>query len=139
MTTQLSNQIRLASANKTIDYSDDVFKMILMDTGFVFDPVNHDFYSDVSASELAGLYGYATGGATMAGVSVDRNDITNRAEVTWNNVTWTAAGGDIGPGPGAIIYDDDVSDTIVGYIDFGGDQTQADGGVATISNPKVVL
>ena len=42
---------------------------------------------------------------------------------------------------GAIIFDDTVTtptaDPIIGYIDFGGEQTQADGGVATISSIKV--
>ena len=139
MTTQLSNQIRLVTATKLVDYANDVFKMILMDTGFTFDPDNHDTYADVSASELSTGNGYTAGGATMSGVAVARNDTINKTEITWNNVTWTASGGAIGPGPGAILYDDTVSDTIVGYIDFGGDQTQADGGVATISNPTVRL
>ena len=139
MTTQLSNQIRLITATKLVDYANDVFKMILMDTGFTFDPVAHDTYADVSASELATGNGYTAGGATMSGVAVARNDSTNVTEITWNNVTWTASGGPIGPGPGAILYDDTVVDTIVGYIDFGGDQTQADGGIATISNPTVRL
>ena len=139
MATQLSNQIRLITASKLVDYNTDVFKAALMATGFTFDPVNHDLYSDVSASELSNGNGYTTGGATMAGVAVARNDTDNVTEITWNNVTWTAASGTIGPTPGAIIYDTTASNTIVGYIDFAGDQSEPDGGIATISNPKVVI
>ena len=58
---------------------------------------------------------------------------------------WTANGGSIGPTPGAIIFDDTVvasgatvpDDPIIGYINFGGEQTQADGGVSTITNVEV--
>lgn len=145
MTTQLSNNIRYATALKKVDYANDVFKMILMDTGFTFDPDTHAGYADVSASELATGAGYTAGGATMAGVSVVQNNTTNKCDITWNSVTWTATG-TIGPGPGAIIYDDTITlsgtviaKTIVGYIDFGGDQTQASGGIATVSNPTVRL
>jgi hypothetical protein len=69
--------------------------------------------------------------------------VDDRTEVTWSNTSWVASGGSIGPSPGAIVYDDTVTtpqaDAIVGYIDFGGDQTQADGGTATISNVEFRL
>lgn len=143
MASTLANKARFELANGRIDFASDTFKMILMDTGFTFDPDTHHGYSDVSASELSNGNGYTTGGATMSGVAVTENDSTDLCEITWNNVTWTASGGSIGPSPGAIIYDDTASspqaDTIIGYIDFGGDQTQADGGTATVANPKVTV
>lgn len=138
MATQASNKIKYLLATKVIDFANDTFKIILMATGFVFDKDNHHYYADVSASELSTGVGYTAGGATLGGVAVTEDDTDDRAEITWSNATWTASGGSIGPSPGAIIYDDTVeSDPIVGYIDFGGDQTQADGGVATISNIEV--
>jgi hypothetical protein len=74
---------------------------------------------------------------------VTEDDTDDRTEVTWTNPSWTAAGGSIGPTPGAIIFDDTVTvptaDPIIGYIDFGGDQTQVDGGVATIANVEFDL
>ena len=61
--------------------------------------------------------------------------------VSWDNTSWSASGGMIGPSPGAIIFDDTPTapqaDPIVGYIDFGGNQTQADGGVITIASVEV--
>lgn len=138
MASQASNHIKYLLATKAIDFDNDTFKIILMQSGFTFDQDAHEEYADVSGSELATANGYTAGGETLAGVSVTEDDVDDRCEITWNNVTWTAAGGSIGPSPGAIIYDDTVAgDPIVGYIDFGGDQTQLDGGTATIVDPEV--
>jgi len=141
MTTEASNKIKYLLATKAIDFANDTFKIILMQTGFTFNKDTHHGYADVSGSELATANGYTVGGYTLTGNSVVENDTDDRADCTFNNAVWTASGGPIGPSPGAIIYDDTVTtptaDPIVGYIDFGGDQTQADGGVATISNISV--
>ena len=138
MTTEASNKIKYLLATKVIDFANDVFKIILMQSGFTFNKDTHHGYADVSGSELTTANGYTVGGNTLAGVSVIEDDTDDRTEVTWDNTTWTASGGVIGPSPGAIIYDDTATDDpIVGFIDFGGDQTQADGGVATISNIEV--
>ncbi len=141
MATAAANKVKFELANARIDFASDTFKIILMATGFIFDIDSHHGYTDVSASELANGNGYTTGGATLAGVAVTEDDANDRTDVTWNNVTWTASGGSIGPTPGAIIFDDTASspqaDTIIGYIDFGGEQTQTDGGTATIANPTV--
>lgn len=143
MATAASNKIKYLLATKAIDFSGDTFKIILMQSGYTFDKDAHHGYADVSASELATGNGYTAGGATLAGVAVTEDDTDDRTEVTWSNATWVASNGAIGPSPGAIIYDDTVAapteKPIVGYIDFGGDQTQADGGTATISNIEVRL
>lgn len=141
MATVASNKIKYLLAKKVIDFSADTFKIILMQSGFTFNKDTHHGYADVSASELSTANGYTAGGATLGGVAVTEDDIDDRTEITWSNVTWTASNGSIGPTPGAIIYDDTVAaptaKPIVCYIDFGGDQTQADGGTATISNIEV--
>jgi len=141
MSSTLSNKMKYLLATKVIDFSGDSFKIILMATGFTFNKDTHHGYADVSASELAGGNGYTQNDKTLAGVAVTEDDTDDRCEVTWDNVTWTASGGSIGPSPGAIIFDDTVTtptaDPVVGYIDFGGEQTQADGGVATITNVEV--
>lgn len=138
MTTEASNKIKYLLATKAIDFANDVFKIILLQSGFTFNKDTHHGYADVLASELATANGYTIGGNTLAGVAVTEDDGDDRTEIVWNNTTWTASGGPIGPTPGAVIYNDTVADDpIVGYIDFGGDQTQADGGVATISNVEV--
>jgi hypothetical protein len=141
MASNVANKIKYALATKQIDFSGDTFKIILMQSGFTFDKDAHHGYADVSASELAAGNGYTTGGNTLSGVSVTENDTTDLTEITWNNSSWTASLGAIGPTPGAIIYDDTPTtpqaDPIVGYIDFGSDQTEPDGGVATVANIEV--
>lgn len=138
MASTVSNKMKYLLATKAIDFSADSFKIILMASGFVFNADTHHGYADVSASELATGYGYTRNTKTLAGAAVTEDDTDNRCKVTWSNVTWAAIGGSIGPTPGAIVFDDTVTtptaDPIVGYIDFGGEQTQADGGVATISS-----
>jgi hypothetical protein len=112
--------------------------MILMQSGFVFNKDTHHQYSDVVGSELGNGNGYATLGATLAGVAVTEDDVDDRAEIVWSNRSWTATGGPIGPASGAIIYDDSATDDpIVGYIDFLADYTQPDGGTVTVIAPEV--
>jgi hypothetical protein len=144
MASLVANKARYCLAVKAIDFDNDSFKAILMDTGFTFDPDTHHGYADISASELGTGFGYTQNTKTLAGVTVTENDTTNRCEITCNDVTWTASGGDIGPTPGMIIFDDTVSaagdvpnDPIIGYIDFGGEITQVDGGTLTIKNIQI--
>jgi hypothetical protein len=140
MASELANNIRVLTAGGDVDYGADTFKIILMGTGFTFDPDTDDLYADVSGDELGTGNGYTAGGATLSGVAVTQNNTTDRCEITWNNASWTASGGDIGPFVGAIIYDDTVADDpIVGFIDFGGSFTENNGGVVTVTNIQVDL
>jgi hypothetical protein len=135
MASTVSNKLKFTMATKM--FATDSFKVILMASGFVFNADTHHGYADVSASELATGYGYTRNTKTLGAATVTEDDTNDRCSVTWANITWTASGGSIGPTPGAIIFDDTITtptaDPVIGYIDFGGEQTQADGGVATIS------
>ena len=134
----IANNFRVLIAQGAVDFDANTFKAIAMKEGFVFNPATHDLYADVSASEQGTGYGYTAGGVTLTGVSIAQNDTDARADITWNNITWTASGGDVGPLAGVIIYDDTITgDPIVGYIDFGGSYTVADGGTATVANVKI--
>ena len=134
----IANNFRVLIAQGAVDFDANTFKAIAMKEGFIFNPATHDLYSDVSASEQSTGYGYTAGGVTLTGVSIAQNDTDARADITWNNITWTASGGDVGPLAGVIIYDDTITgDPIVGYIDFGGSYTVADGGTATVANVKI--
>lgn len=137
MANEASNKIKYLLATKKIDFLTDVFKIILVGSGFVFNKDTHETYANVSGSELPTANGYTVGGNVLTGVAVNEDDVDDRTEITWANTSWTATGGTIGPARGAIIYDDTVaspSKPIVMYIDFGADYSQAAGGVATISN-----
>ena len=135
MANLVPNHLKYLVLTKAIDFANDVFKIILMDTGFTFDIDNDAEYADVSGSELANGNGYTTGGNTLAGVAVTEDDVDDRCEVTWSSTSWTASGGPIGPTPGAIVFNDTVAnDPIVGFIDFITEQTQVAGGVLNVNN-----
>lgn len=139
MTTQGSNQGKLAFIDGDITPASDTFKMMLMQSGFSFSPSTHGQYSDVSGSELAAGSGYTAGGVTLTGTTTAQDDTNNRASLTFSNAQWTASGGNL-VASGAIIYDDtEANDVIIGYIDFGSDQTTLDGGVFTVANIAVYL
>ncbi len=88
--------------------------------------------------ELASGGGYTADTKLLAGQALTEDLANDRSEMTCNNVIWTAGGGSIGPTPGAILYDDTSTDeTIIGYIDFDGEQTAPDGADFTISNLKI--
>jgi len=121
-----------------IDFDTDTVKCALMASGFTFDKDAHATWADVSADELAEGNGYTSGGNTLTLSSIAEDDTNDRAEVTYNDTEWIASGGNIGPTPGAILYDDTTADdTVIGYIDFGGDKTAQDGQKLIIKNIRI--
>ena len=138
MANQAPNHFKYLLAMKAIDFANDSFIIILMQSGFVFDKDSHAEYADVSGNELATANGYTQKTEVLANVAMTEDDVDDRCEVTWDPAAWTAAGGAIGPASGAIIIDDTVAnDPVVGYIDFITDRTQAAGGTYTVNNIEV--
>lgn len=120
--------------------SSDTFKIALMGGSFVYNKDSHATYADVSASELSTGNGYTAGGATLANFDLTEDDVNDKGAVTWDDVTWTASGGSIGPSAGAVVYDDTMSDdAIVGYIDFGTTRTATDGNDFTIESLRLEI
>lgn len=118
------NRFKFQLASGNVDFDTDVFKLILMDNAFTFDPDTHDTLADVTASQLATTGGYTQDAEILANVAVTRTDASDKTIVSWDDVTWTGSGGGFGPTGSACIYDDTTSDdTIVGCIDFGTDFT----------------
>ena len=68
-------------------------------------------------------------GGLLSGVPVLTEDDTNNyGQVVVPNLTWTASGGSIGPSASLIIIDLGTNDnTILGNLDFSGDQTAVNG------------
>ena len=135
ITATLSNHFKYMQATKEIDFENDVFKIVLLDSTFAFDPDSHATLADVTAHQLATANGYTQNDKALAGVSVTEDDANDRVSVTWTNATWTASGGSIGPTGAAVVYDDTTADdTVVGCIDFGTDYTIADGSSLQFQN-----
>jgi hypothetical protein len=138
MATELSNHFKYQCFKKQIDLSTDSIKVILMASGFTFNKDNHATYADVVASELASGNGYTQNTKVLTSQVVTEDDSNDRAIMSCDDVSWTAAGGDIGPTPGAIFYDDTTSDnTIIGYLDFGGNQTATSGNILSIEDIEI--
>ena len=140
MATKVCQNFLYVMAKGDVDLDTDSLIWILMDTGFVFARATHHEYADISALELATGNGYTQKTKAAAGISISRNDTLYKVTITWTNPAWTASGGAIGPSPGAFLLNDTVTDDpLVCYVDFGGEGTEPDGGVFTISNPTLEL
>ncbi len=136
----LSNHFRHMLATKKIDFDNDVFKIILMNTTFDFDPATHDDLSDVTADQLDTDHGYVQDTKILANVAVVRDDVNDVVKITWDNAVWTASGGDIGPSGAAVIYDDSTTDdTVVAGIDYGEDGTAADGFTFSVTDIEIQI
>lgn len=136
--TTVSNHCKYETFRGNVKFHADQFKIALMNNSFTFNPDTHSNYSDISGSELATGNGYTAGGLTLTGVSVTQNDTSNRVDVTWDNATWSASGGSIGPSNGAIVYDNTPAaagdKTVVMYFAFDSAITKTDGQVLTITD-----
>lgn len=138
MSNDLSNKFRYLLFKGDVTPLSDTFKIILMDSTFVWTPT-FNYYADVSAHELPTAYGYTAGGQALAGVSLTEDDTNHKAYLTWSNASWTASGGSIAA-LGAIIFDDTLaSDPLVAWIDFATVQTATDGTDAVVANLKINL
>ena len=141
ITVTLSNHWRYQLGKKMVDVSADTFKIILMDDTFAFDKDAHATLNDVISSpshELPTNYGYTQQNKALSGGIWAEDDTEDKGIRTFDNVTWTASGGNIGPTGSAIIYDDTSADkTVVGCIDYGTDYTIPDGASFQIQAPKI--
>lgn len=94
----------------------------------------------VSEDELATGNGYTQDTKTTGATTVTEDDTDDRCEMTFPTVTWTASGGDIGPTPGLLLYDDTSTDnTIIGYFDFEAEETATNGNTFSFANGSVFI
>ena len=74
---------------------------------------------DADDDQLPSGNGYTQNNKTLASGTWTEDDTENKGGYSCNDVTWTAAGGDVGPTSGYIIYDDTSSDdTIISFVRF---------------------
>jgi len=87
----------------------------------------------IADDELATGGGYTQNTKTTGTVTVTEDDTYDRCDSTFPTVTWTASGANIGPTPGAIIYDT-TADVVICYIDFDGEVTKSPPDSLSIGN-----
>ena len=127
VTTQ-SNHFKYQKSKKQIDLATDTIIAILMNTTFTFNQDNHATLADVTADQLATGNGYTQDNKTLINQVLTEDDANNRAVMTADNVTFAAAGGNIGPtGAVCLIDTSTADDTLICCTDFGEDHTIQDG------------
>lgn len=124
MTSIVYNSALDDMANGNIDFGSDTFKCMLVNATYdaIADETKKDSHlkrSAVTANEIAGA-GYTAGG-TAAAVTVTKDTVNNRIDISLGAVSWPAATIEA---EGAVYYKSrggaDTADELVAYIDFGG-------------------
>ncbi len=122
----------------TITTVDSATQMTI--TEALVEEIAGDAVTIAGADELATGAGYTRNNKTLANLVLAEDDGNDRAQMSCDSVVWTATPGGIGPTPGCILFDDTIAEkTIIGYIDFGGEQTAGDGATFTISSLVIRL
>lgn len=93
------------------DSPSDVIKVALMDNNHVFDATDN-YWSDVSANELAESGNYTAGGEILSGQAITKAATTkfDAEDTVWSNATFTAYH--------AVVYDATTGE-LIASIDFG--------------------
>lgn len=108
----------LGHLDDDVDWAADTIKTALV-SGYTFDQDAHEFFSDVSGSEVSGT-GYTAGGQTLANAAVSYDATNSRRVYDADDVVWDASGGELSA-DGAVVYHDTgtaSSSPLLGYVDF---------------------
>ena len=133
ITLTVSNKFKYEMGIESVDLSSDTVKVILMESGFVYDKDADGTYANVSADEITSAGGYTVGGEALTVDSAWAQDNTNdRAAITWVDKTFTASGAAFDTFCAAILVltvdaTTDTTDVVIGCIEFGQDISVADG------------
>jgi len=126
MPAKLYGQLMAKAFNKEVDFDSDTVKVMLTTSSYTPNQDTHVYKSDVT-NEVTGT-GYTAGGQALTSKTVTYDSATNTvildaADTVWASSTITARY--------AVIYDDagasDASKVLLGYVDFGSDQSSTSG------------
>ena len=127
--------------NKEIDWNSDTVKVALVTSTYTPNQDTHDYWNDVSGNEATGT-GYTAGGVTLTNATVTYDSGTNVVKLDADDVSWTAS---TITARYAVIYvstGDASTSPLIGYVDFGTDQSSSSGtfainwstnGIATVT------
>jgi len=128
ITKTVINNYKYLLGTAGINYSSDTIKVILLNTTFVFDEVTHELLADVTANQIATNYGYTQDYAILINPVLATNMSTDKFEASFDDYTFEASGGDIGPFRFVAFYDDtDPDDSLIAVVNLGVDKTIVDG------------
>lgn len=126
MPAKLYGQLMAKAFNKEVDFDSDTVKVMLTTSSYTPNQDTHVYKSDIT-NEVSGT-GYTAGGQALASKTVTYDSATNTvildaADTVWSASTITARY--------AVIYDDagasDATKVLLGYVDFGSDQSSTSG------------
>lgn len=140
VTAKMYGQALLKALSKEIDFLNDTIKVALLVTGYTPDQDAHEYWDDVSASEVTGS-GYTAGGDTLAGKGLTYDAPSNTIKLDGTDTTWSAS---TITAYYAVVYVDTgtpATSALICYVDFGQDEISSNGdfkitwhvdGIATI-------
>ena len=112
-----------ASGDAPIDFLSDAIKVALCTSTYTPSQTSHEWFSDIT-NEITGT-GYTAGGAALTTKTVSTSSLTvtiDADDTSWSSASFTARY--------AIIYKSTgtaSTSPLIGYVDFGADQTVASG------------
>ena len=116
-----------------IDFDNDSFKIMLVTSSYTPDKDQHNDRADVT-NEITGTQYSSGGGSTTASVNLDTTN--DRVDISFTDVTFgTAQNGATITAAAGVLYKDSgnaSTDTLVAYLDFGGDVSSTSG-IFTVS------
>ena len=114
------------TAGNRVDWLTDAIKTALATSSYTPDQDVHDFFNDVT-NEVVGT-GYTAGGVTLAGKALTYDTASNETRLDANDAAWTTASF---TARYAVVYDSTpgtaATNPLMGYVNFGGDQTVSTG------------
>ena len=97
VTVVTSNKYKYELGLGAINLNTDEFIGILMIPAYTFDPDTDDTLADITASQLSTGFGYTQDSKILSRISYVRDNANNKSILTFDDPSWQAAGGDIGP------------------------------------------
>jgi hypothetical protein len=129
----------LKAFNKEIDFDSDTIKVALLANTYTPNQDAHDYFDDVVAHEVSGT-GYTAGGATLASKTAAYDSATNKTKFSAATVQWPAS---TITARYAVIYDatpgSDATRPLIGYVDFGADQSTSNTTFEIVWNANGIL